>query len=42
MIDVWKRNIIGEGVVVVVVDWGFDFEYFEFRDNYVSEMFFID
>lgn len=36
VIDVWKRNITGEGVVVAVVDHGLDPEHPELRDNYDS------
>ena len=36
VIDVWKRNITGAGVVVAVVDEGFDPEHPEIKDNYVS------
>lgn len=36
VIDVWKRNVTGEGVVVAVVDEGFDPEHPEIKDNYVS------
>lgn len=36
MIDVWKRNVTGQGVVVAVVDEGFDPEHPEIKDNYVS------
>ena len=36
MIDVWRRNITGAGVVVAVVDEGFDPEHPEIKANYVS------
>ena len=36
VIDVWRRNITGEGVVVAVVDEGFDSEHPEIKANYVS------
>ena len=36
MIDVWKRSVTGQGVVVAVVDEGFDPEHPEIKDNYVS------
>ena len=36
VIDVWKRNVTGAGVVVAVVDEGFDPEHPEIKDNYVS------
>lgn len=35
VIDVWKRNITGEGVVVAVVDDGFDPDHPDLRENYV-------
>lgn len=38
VIDVWKRNITGEGVVVAVVDEGFDPEHPEISGNYVSSI----
>ena len=38
VIDVWKRNITGEGVVVAVVDEGLDPEHPEIRGNYVSSI----
>ncbi|XP_044184496.1 proprotein convertase subtilisin/kexin type 6-like isoform X1 [Acropora millepora] len=34
VIDVWKRNVTGQGVVVAVVDEGFDPEHPEIKDNY--------
>ncbi|XP_068681768.1 proprotein convertase subtilisin/kexin type 4-like isoform X3 [Montipora foliosa] len=37
VIDIWKRNITGEGVVVAVVDQGLDPEHPELRDNYDSQ-----
>ena len=36
VVDVWKRNITGAGVVVAVVDEGFDPEHPEIKGNYVS------
>ena len=36
MIDVWKRNFTGEGVVVAVVDEGFDPEHPEIKANYIQ------
>ena len=38
VIDVWKRNITGVGVVVAVVDEGLDPEHPELRGNYVSSI----
>ena len=35
VIDVWKRNITGEGVVVAVVDDGLEPEHPEIQGNYV-------
>lgn len=36
VIEVWKMNITGEGVVVAVVDDGFDPVHPDLRGNYVS------
>jgi len=36
VIDVWKRNFTGEGVVVAVVDEGFDPEHPEIKANYIQ------
>jgi len=36
VIDVWKKGITGEGVVVAVVDEGFDPSHPEIQGNYVS------
>ena len=36
VMDVWKRNITGKGVVVAVVDEGLHFTHPEFEGNYVS------
>lgn len=36
VIGVWSRNIIGDGVTVVVVDDGVEWINFDFRDNYNS------
>lgn len=36
MIDVWKRNFTGDGVVVAVVDEGFDPEHPEIKANYIQ------
>ena len=36
VIDVWKKNITGQGVVVTVVDEGFDPDHPEIKDNYVG------
>ena len=35
VIDVWKKNITGAGVVVAVVDEGFDPQHPEIYDNYL-------
>lgn len=35
VINVWKRNITGEGVVVAVVDEGFDPQHPDLWDNFV-------
>ena len=35
MIEVWKKNITGQGVVVAVVDEGLDPDHPEIKDNYV-------
>lgn len=35
VIDVWKRNITGKGVVVAVVDDGLEPEHPEIQGNYV-------
>ena len=37
VIEVWKQNITGQGVVVAVVDEGFDPDHPEIKDNYVSQ-----
>ena len=37
--DVWKRNVTGQGVVVAVVDEGFDPDHPEIKDNYVSHIY---
>ena len=39
MIDVWKRDVTGQGVVVAVVDEGFDPDHPEIKDNYVSHIY---
>ena len=39
MIDVWKKGITGQGVVVAVVDEGFDPSHPEIQANYVSCIF---
>ena len=39
MIDVWKRNVTGQGVVVAVVDEGFHPDHPEIKDNYVSHIY---
>ena len=36
VIDVWKRNITGAGVVIAVVDEGLNPEHPELKANYVS------
>ena len=36
VIDVWKKNITGAGVVIAVVDEGLDPEHPELKANYVS------
>ena len=36
VIEVWKKNITGQGVVVAVVDEGFDPDHPEIKDNYVG------
>ena len=36
VIDVSKKNITGQGVVVTVVDEGFEPDHPEIRDNYVG------
>ena len=36
VLDVWKRNITGAGVVVAVVDEGFNPDHPEIQANYVS------
>lgn len=36
VIDVWKKGITGQGVVVAVVDEGFDPSHPEIQANYVS------
>ena len=36
VIDVWKKGITGQGVVVTVVDEGFDPSHPEIQANYVS------
>ena len=35
VIEVWKKNFTGQGVVVAVVDEGFNPNHPEIRDNYV-------
>jgi len=37
VIEVWKKNITGQGVVVAVVDEGFDPNHPEIKGNYVSQ-----
>lgn len=39
VIDVWKKGITGQGVVVAVVDEGFDPRHLEIQGNYVSFIF---
>lgn len=41
VIDVWIKNITGEGVVVAVVDDGLDPLHPEILDNYVSFLFYL-
>ena len=36
MIDAWNSNITGKGVVVAVVDEGFDPQHPEIYDNYLK------
>ena len=38
VIEVWKKNITGHGVVVAVVDEGFDPDHPEIKGNYVSHI----
>lgn len=31
---VWRKNIIGRGVIVIILDDGIEYIYFDFKDNY--------
>lgn len=31
---VWRKNIIGCGVIVIILDDGIEYIYFDFKDNY--------